>query len=113
MLINVARYEVVSCDPGVPSPALDALELPEDGPRAGRSQNSCVPSVHSFHRRGRDFRVGTLEGFLDHPEVHSEARIVGLERLDTPIGAAVRLEVIRTITDRKAGVVRFDCKLLE
>ena len=49
---------------------------------------------------------------LDHPEVHSEARIVGLERLDTPIGGTVRLEVIRTITDRKAGVVRFDCKLL-
>jgi hypothetical protein len=49
---------------------------------------------------------------LDHPEVHSEARIVGLERLDAPVGSAVRLEVIRTITDRKAGVVRFDCKLL-
>ena len=49
---------------------------------------------------------------LDHPEVHSEARIVGLERLDTPIGGTVRLEVIRAITDRKAGVVRFDCKLL-
>jgi hypothetical protein len=50
---------------------------------------------------------------LDHPEVHSEARIIGLDRLDTPIGGAVRLEVIRTITDRKAGVVRFDCTLLD
>ena len=49
---------------------------------------------------------------LDHPEIQSEARIVGLERLDVPIGGTVKLEVTRTITDRRAGVVRFDCKLL-
>jgi hypothetical protein len=49
---------------------------------------------------------------LDHPEVQSEARIVGLEYMDVPIGGVVKLEVIRTITDRRAGVVRFDCKLL-
>ena len=49
---------------------------------------------------------------LDHPEIQSEARIVGLERLDIPLGGTVKLEVTRTITDRRAGVVRFDCKLL-
>jgi hypothetical protein len=49
---------------------------------------------------------------LDHPEIQSEARIVGLSRLDIPIGGAVKLEVTRTITDRKAGVVRFDCRLI-
>lgn len=50
---------------------------------------------------------------LDNPEIHSEARIVGITDLATPIGGRVKLEVTRTITDRKAGVVRFDCKLLE
>ena len=49
---------------------------------------------------------------LDHPEVHAEARVVGLEDLPVPVGGEVRLEVTRVITDRKAGVVRFDCKLL-
>lgn len=49
---------------------------------------------------------------LDNPDVHAEARIVGLANLDTPIGSVVRLEVVRTVTDRKAGVVKFDCKLL-
>ena len=49
---------------------------------------------------------------LDNPEVHAEARIIGLEDLPVPIGGEVRLEVLRTITDRKAGVVRFDCRLL-
>ena len=50
---------------------------------------------------------------LDQPEVHAEARIVGLEDLPIPIGGAIKLEVVRAITDRRAGVVRFDCKLLE
>ena len=49
---------------------------------------------------------------LDQPEIQSEARIVGLERLEVPVGGTVKLEVTRTITDRRAGVVRFDCKLL-
>ena len=49
---------------------------------------------------------------LDQPEVHAEARVVGLEDLPVSIGGTVRLEVVRAITDRKAGVVRFDCKLL-
>lgn len=50
---------------------------------------------------------------LDNPEIHAEARIVGIANLATPIGGRVKLEVTRAITDRKAGVVRFDCKLLE
>ncbi len=50
---------------------------------------------------------------LDNPDVHAEARIVGLDDLSVPIGGKVRLEVVRAITDRKAGVVRFDCRLLD
>ena len=49
---------------------------------------------------------------IDNPDVHSEARIIGISDLDVPVGGRVRLEVMRTITDRRAGVVKFDCKLL-
>ena len=49
---------------------------------------------------------------IDNPDVHSEARIIGIGDLDVPIGGQVRLEVMRTVTDRRAGVVKFDCKLL-
>jgi hypothetical protein len=49
---------------------------------------------------------------LDNPEIHAEARIVGMSELDIPVGGRIRLQVTRTVTDRKAGVVRFDCKLL-
>lgn len=49
---------------------------------------------------------------LDNPEVHAEARILGQPDITAGVGDVVRLEVLRTVTDRKAGVVKFDCKLL-
>lgn len=49
---------------------------------------------------------------LDNPDVHAEARVVGAPDFPQGIGQTVRLQVTRTITDRKAGVVRFDCHLL-
>jgi hypothetical protein len=49
---------------------------------------------------------------LDRPEVHSEARVVGLSDIPVGVGGTVTLEITRAITDRRAGVVRFDTKLL-
>lgn len=49
---------------------------------------------------------------LDAPERHAEARVVGMAQLPVAVGERLKLEVTRTVTDRKAGVVRFDCKLL-
>jgi hypothetical protein len=49
---------------------------------------------------------------LDNPNVHAEARVVGLTDLPVPVGSVVRLEVMRVVTDRREGVVRFDCRLL-
>lgn len=49
---------------------------------------------------------------LDNPEIHAEARIVGVTDFAAGVGDQVKLEVLRTVTDRKAGVVRFDCALV-
>lgn len=49
---------------------------------------------------------------LDNPDVQSEARIIGAADIAPGIGDVVRLEVVRVVTDRREGVVRFDCKLL-
>lgn len=49
----------------------------------------------------------------DDPERHAEARVVGLEDLSVPVGGHVRLEIMRVVTDRHEGVVRFDCRLVE
>jgi hypothetical protein len=49
---------------------------------------------------------------LDDPQRHAEARVVGLENIPQAIGDTIRLEAFRVVTDRAAGVVRFDCHLL-
>ncbi len=49
---------------------------------------------------------------LDNSEVHSEARIIGASDIPQRIRDVVKLEVTRVVTDRRAGVVRFDCRLL-
>ncbi|HEY4384878.1 MAG TPA: hypothetical protein VGN34_10430 [Ktedonobacteraceae bacterium] len=47
------------------------------------------------------------------PERHFECRILDVEDISNAIGEAVTLEVIRAITDRRSGVVRFDCRLIQ
>jgi hypothetical protein len=49
---------------------------------------------------------------LDDPERMAEARVVGVEDIPQAIGDVVRLESYRAVTDRTAGVVRFDTHLL-
>lgn len=49
---------------------------------------------------------------LDDPARMAEARVVGVEDIPQAVGEVVRLESYRTVTDRAAGVVRFDCRLL-
>ncbi|HYK84988.1 MAG TPA: hypothetical protein VEV19_06440 [Ktedonobacteraceae bacterium] len=45
------------------------------------------------------------------PERHFECRI--LDEIDIPyaVGEPITLEVIKVVTDRRSGVVRFDCRL--
>jgi len=49
---------------------------------------------------------------LDDPERHAETRIVGLADIPQKVGDVIRLEAYRVVTDRNAGVVRFDCRIV-
>ncbi len=49
---------------------------------------------------------------LDDPQRHAETRIVGVEDIIPQVGDVVRLTAFRVITDRAAGIVRFDCRLV-
>ncbi len=49
---------------------------------------------------------------LDDPERHAEARVVGVSDVPVPVGGHITLKVTRVVTDRRAGVVRFDCQLV-
>ena len=48
---------------------------------------------------------------LDDPQRHAETRIVGVADIPQQVGEIVRLVAYRVVTDRNAGVVRFDCRL--
>lgn len=50
---------------------------------------------------------------LDDPERHVEARVVGLADVPQDVGGRIKLERLRAVTDRRAGVVRFDCRFIE
>ena len=47
------------------------------------------------------------------PKRHFECRV--LDEVDIPIavGEPISLEVIKVVTDRRSGVVRFDCHLIK
>lgn len=46
------------------------------------------------------------------PERHFECRV--LDEQDIPInpGDPIKLEVIKVVTERQSGIVRFDCRLI-
>jgi hypothetical protein len=77
----------------------------------GTIVNKLPGQKASFEGNEQEFVACTIAR-LNSPEVQSEVRIFGNKDIDQNIGEIIRLEVIRTITDRKAGIVRFDCKIL-
>jgi hypothetical protein len=49
---------------------------------------------------------------LHDPQRHFECRVLDEDDISIAIGALIRLEVVRVVTERRSGVVRFDCRLL-
>lgn len=47
------------------------------------------------------------------PERHFECRVLDEEDIPIAIGERITLEVVKVITDRRNGVVRFDCRLVK
>ncbi len=46
------------------------------------------------------------------PERHFECRVLDEEDIPIAVGEPITLEVIKVVTDRRNGVVRFDCRLI-
>lgn len=47
------------------------------------------------------------------PERHFACRILDEEDIPNSIGEAIKLEVVKVVTERRSGVVRFDCRLIK
>jgi hypothetical protein len=47
------------------------------------------------------------------PTRHFECRVLDRKDIAVSVGEPIKLEVIRVVTERRNGVVRFDCRLIE
>jgi hypothetical protein len=47
------------------------------------------------------------------PERHFECRVLDEADIPNLIGEAIKLEVVKVVTERRSGVVRFDCRLVK
>ena len=47
------------------------------------------------------------------PERHFECRVLDEEDISISPGEPIQLEVIKVVTERRSGVVRFDCRLIK
>lgn len=46
------------------------------------------------------------------PQRHFECRVLDEDDIPIAVGEPITLEVIKVVTDRRSGVVRFDCRLV-
>ena len=47
------------------------------------------------------------------PERHFECRVLDEEDIPFVVGEQITLEVIKVVTERRSGIVRFDCHLVK
>jgi hypothetical protein len=50
---------------------------------------------------------------IDDPERHFECRVLDEDDIPVSIGEPISLEVIKVVTERRSGIVRFDCRLIK
>jgi hypothetical protein len=50
---------------------------------------------------------------VNDPERHFECRVLDEVDLPVAIGELLELEVVKVVTERRSGIVRFDCRLVK
>ncbi len=50
---------------------------------------------------------------VDDPERHFEWSVLDEDDIPISVGEPITLEVIKVVTERRSGVVRFDCRLIK
>jgi hypothetical protein len=72
-----------------------------------------VPGLTTIFEGSEHNYVRCVIADVSDPERHFECRV--LDEVDIPfsIGETIELEVVKVITERRSGVVRFDCRLVK
>ncbi len=59
------------------------------------------------------FYVRCVIADMVDPERYFECRVIDEEDIPNSVGEAIKLEVVKVVTERRNGVVRFDCRLIK
>ena len=72
-----------------------------------------VPGLTTIFEGSEHNYVRCVIADVTDPERHFECRV--LDEVDIPvaIGESIELEVVKVITERRSGTVRFDCRLVK
>jgi len=72
-----------------------------------------VPGLTTIFEGSEHSYVRCVIADATDPERHFECRV--LDEVDIPasIGDSIELEVVKVVTERRSGIVRFDCRLVK
>ena len=72
-----------------------------------------TPGLKTIFQGSEHSYVHCVIADVDDPERHFECRVLDEEDVPVAVGESISLEVIKVVTDRRNGVVRFDCRLIK
>ena len=71
------------------------------------------PGLQTIFQGSEHSYVRCVIADADDPERYFECRVLDEEDVPVAVGESISLEVIKVVTDRRNGVVRFDCHLIK
>ena len=69
--------------------------------------------LRTFFQGTEHIYVHCVIADVDDPERHFECRVLDEDNIPISVGETITLEVIKVVTERRSGVVRFDCRLIK
>lgn len=69
--------------------------------------------LHTFFQGSEHSYVRCVIADVNDPERHFECRVLDEDDIPISVGEPITLEVVKVVTDRRNGIVRFDCRLVK
>ncbi|MDQ6660688.1 MAG: hypothetical protein M3Z24_06950 [Chloroflexota bacterium] len=71
------------------------------------------PGLHTIFQGTEHPYVRCVVADITDPKRHFECRVLDETDIPIKVGEPIKLEVIKVVTERSSGVVRFDCHLIQ
>ncbi|GCE19507.1 hypothetical protein [Dictyobacter kobayashii] len=71
------------------------------------------PGLHTIFQGEEHNYVRCVIADKTDPDRHFECRVLDETDIPIAIGEPIKLEVLKVVTERQSGVVRFDCHLIK